>query len=208
MSQDQEILLWKTFATQHALTEEQTNAFQTYCQVLLSWNEKSNITALDTVKQVIHGHFDDSLAAAKGFDFSTISGIVDAGSGGGFPGIPLKIKYPHLFVVLVEVNHKKIAFLNEVITVLGLTGIEVYGLDWRTFLRKTDHPIDLVCARASLPMEELLRIFKPSSPYKTGKLVYWASQNWEPTPQVEPYVKRAIEYKAANKKRKLVTFSL
>lgn len=207
MSYDQEIL-WATLADRHALTPEQVEAFKAYCQALLAWNEKSNITALDTVKQVVQGHFQDSLAITKAYDLTTMSCIVDVGSGGGFPGIPLKIVYPHLCVILIEVNRKKIAFLNDVIQLLGLTNIQVYELDWRTFLRTTTYSVDLVCARASLSMDELLRMFKPASPYKTATLVYWASQHWLPTQDEVPYMKRAIAYTIAHKKRKLILFSL
>lgn len=196
--------LWQTFLQQEKLTVEQLEAFQLYCQLLLSWNDQFNITALITDKQVIHGHFQDSLALERYIDLTTISGIADVGSGGGFPGIPLKIKYPHLQVVLIEVNNKKRTFLTEVVDRLGLKNVEIYGLDWRTFLRKTDYPIDIFCARASLPVEELLRVFKPSSPYKTAKLVYWAAIQWEPTAQEQGYITKTATYKSGNKVRKLV----
>ncbi len=58
--------------------------------------------------------------------------------GPDFPGIPLKIVFPHLQISLIEVAHKKINFLNEVIRALNLENVEVVDLDWRTFLRKTE----------------------------------------------------------------------
>ena len=50
--------------------------------------------------------------------------------------------FPHLHLVLIEVNHKKVDFLHMMIELLGFTDIEVTDLDWRTFLRKTDYPVE------------------------------------------------------------------
>ena len=72
-----------------------------------------------------------------GVDLNKVKVIVDVGSGAGFPGIPLKILFPHLGIILIEVNKKKQRFLQTVIRILELKDIEVCGLDWRTFLRKT-----------------------------------------------------------------------
>ena len=122
-------------------------------------------------------------------------------------GIQLKIKYPHLQVVLIEVNTKKISFLNEVIKQLALDNIEVCPLDWRTFLRKTEYSIDVFCSRASLQTDELFRVFSPAYHYNTAVLVYWASVQRK-TQEVDlVYLKKEEEYKVGNKTRKLMFFS-
>ena len=119
-------------------------------------------------------HFIDSLIVANYIDLTTIKSIADVGTGGGFPGIPLKILYPHLSMTLIEVTEKKIRFLENVVAQLGLSSVEIVNLDWRTFLRKTSSPIDLFVSRASLHSDELLKMFKPSCVYKQATLVYWA----------------------------------
>jgi len=198
---------WETFIVSEQLHEKQINQFEQYLSLLLEWNKIVNLTAITDIVEIIRYHFQDSLQAAKEVDFSTIRSIVDVGSGAGLPGIPLKIRYPHLFVLLIEVNRKKIAFLDAVIESLKIKSIEVYPLDWRTFLRKTAYNVDIVCARASLKPEELIRMFKPSSPYKKATLLYWASEQWMPGQKEQPLVEKEILYTIGNKERKLIFFN-
>jgi len=198
---------WETFVASEQLNEGQINQFKQYLSLLLEWNKIINLTAITDIVAIIRYHFQDSLQAVKAVDFTTIGSIVDVGSGAGLPGIPLKICYPHLFVVLIEVNRKKIAFLHTVIKTLKIKSIEVYSLDWRTFLRKTAYNIDMVCARASLKPEELIHMFKPSSPYKNATLLYWASEQWVPGKKEQPLVEKEMLYTIGDKKRKLIFFS-
>ena len=128
------------------------------------------------------------------------------GTGAGFPGIPLKIVYPHLHVILIEVVQKKVKFLNAVIQDLRLTNIEVVSFDWLTFLHKSTYPIDLFCARASLAPALLVTMFAPWSLYKKSKLVYWASTSWEKSAEIVPFFEKEVSYTVGQKSRKLVFF--
>lgn len=197
---------WKLLKDSYRLSDVQTNQFRTYLDLLLQWNEQINLTAIVQPHQVIIDHFLDSLALNNVVSMESIAAIADVGSGGGFPGIPLKIVYPHLRVILIEVTGKKIAFLRTIIEQLGLEDIEIYTLDWRTYLRKTEDDIDLFVSRASLAPEELLRAFKPSSPYKNARLIYWASKLWQAQPEELRYITQEYEYQIGNKKRKLIVF--
>lgn len=92
-----------------------------YKRILLEWNKRMNLTAIVEEKEFIIKHLIDSLSI---FPFmADIHSIVDVGSGAGFPGIPLKIARPSLEVVLMDSLAKRVAFLNEVIVALKLTGI-------------------------------------------------------------------------------------
>ena len=203
-----DLMLWSAFIERHQLTDQQVNQFRAFYQMLLKTNDIHNLTAITNLEKVLADHFDDSLALANAINISSLSSLGDIGSGGGFPALPLKILYPHLKMVLIEVNNKKIAFLEEVIEHLGLTDVIVDGHDWRNFLRETQYPIELFCARASLQPEELIRMFKPACPYKNASLVYWASRHWEPSARVEPYIKEDHWYTVDEKKRRLVFFSV
>lgn len=167
-------------------------------------NEMHNLTSKTDLNFVINYHFLDSLALGKAMNVKDLSFIADIGTGGGFPGLPLKIKYPHLKMVLIEVVNKKIWFLETVIKALNLADVEIYDQDWRTFIRKTEYPIDLFCCRASLQPSELIRAFKPSSPYKDSKVLYWASESWIPEPDVVPFIEAKTSYFIDGKKRFLV----
>lgn len=202
------VVLWDDFNKRHALSPEQSAQFQHYYTLVCAANELFNITAITQLQTFITHHLDDALALDAICDMAAIKNIADVGAGAGFPSIPLKIKYPHLALVLIEVSHKKGAFLNEVAEKLHLTDVSICDYDWRTFLRKINTPIDLFCARASLQPEELIRIFKPSSPYKGSMLVYWASAQWEPSSLVQTYITQDFSYKIAHKRRRLIVFRL
>ena len=190
----------------YALTMAQTDKLRRYLELLIEWNAKFNITAITDPTAIIQHHFDDSLALASHIDFNTIHSTADIGTGGGFPGIPLKILFPHLKIVLIEVNNKKIAFLNHIAETLELDNITIYPYDWRNFLRSTDYPIDYFFARASLQPEELIRIFKPSSSYTNATLVYWASKQWTPKKIEAPFIEKEALYSINAIQRKFVFF--
>lgn len=202
---DNELL--QTFSKQEQLSPEQTEQVRRYTELLISWNAKFNLTSITDVPHIFSHHFQDSWRLADFVDFSTVRMICDVGTGAGFPGLPLKIKFPHLKVILIEVNQKKIVFLKEVVQQLGLADVEFISKDWRTFLRSTDYPTDLVLARASLHPDQLVHMFKPSCPYKRAQLVYWASNAWKPEKIESTYLKREETYMIDDKKRKYIFFS-
>jgi len=197
-------LIWKEFSALHDLSKEQEEKLKNYISLLFGERGKANLTAITTVEGVIYDHFVDSLMIKNFLTIDDIHAICDVGTGAGFPVVPIKIAYPHLRTFLIEVNQKKIRFLEKVIDTLGLEGIQICDLDWRTFLRKTTHKIDLFCARASLRPEELIRAFSPMCPYKNSTIVYWASIGWEPHKKIVPFIENEQEYTVKNKKRRFI----
>lgn len=107
---------------------------------------------------------------------------------------------------MIEVTHKKVHFLQEVIAALGLTDCFIEPIDWRTFLRKTEYSTQIICARASLQPEELVRMFNASSVYKNAQLVYWAAQDYVPSVKVSGYAERSCHYVVGKRKRFLQFF--
>ena len=197
-------ILWQDFVKNEQLSSRQEEQFRLYTDILLEWNEKTNITRITSLSDILHYHYRDALHLDRFIDMRTISTLCDVGTGGGIPGIPLKIKYPHLRVLLIEVNGKKIAFLQEVIERLGLENIEIIDLDWRTFLRTVHEPIDLFVARASLSVTELARALTSGTPYYHSTIVYWASIRWWPTDQEKAYIKRDESYELGDKMRRYI----
>lgn len=104
------------------LDKKQKQQFYKYMELLLSWNEKINLTAIKEPKEVIIKHFVDSLTIAKYIPQGVT--LVDMGTGAGFPGIPLKIYRNDIKITLVDSLNKRIKFLDEVIQKLKLEGIE------------------------------------------------------------------------------------
>ncbi len=207
--------IWTQILQSSKINGEQEKQFLKYLQLLLEENRKYNLTAITNVDDVMLDHFADSLSILQHHDMSNIQKLIDVGSGGGFPGIPLAIMLPNIEICLIEVNLKKVYFLKLVAETLELKNVTVRSDDWRTFLRSTPEKLQkdesdgrnvLVVARASLQVDELLRMFKPSSHLKNGTLVYWASKKWVPTVQEKEYLKSCVEYTVGQKQRNLCFF--
>lgn len=99
---------------------EQLKSFRVYGDELIKWNRKINLTAIIRPEEIAIKHFIDSLALGK---LERIGGsLLDIGSGGGFPAIPLKIQWPDVRIVSVDAVEKKINFQRHVARTLGLTG--------------------------------------------------------------------------------------
>lgn len=196
--------IWKDFQERESLTDEQVGIFERYADFLLKTNEEYNLTALTDLAGVVRQQFSDSLALCKAIDMNTINSLADIGTGAGFPALPIKILYPHIEIKLIEVTKKKQKFLEQVVQMFDLEGVEIVDLDWRTFLRITDYDIDLFVTRAAIADLELIRMFQPSCRYKDSTLVYWAADTWEPHKKTEPFIEKKFSYKLAKKDRFLV----
>lgn len=100
---------------------EQLNNFH---KILCEWNEFMNLTGITEYNEVVIKHFVDSLAVNCVYSFKKTDRVVDIGTGAGFPGIPLKIMYPDTRFTLLDSLNKRIKFLDEVIRINSLDGIE------------------------------------------------------------------------------------
>lgn len=197
---------WTKLCHDFSLSSETAHILMNYIHELHEWNQKTNLTRITDWYEVIEYHIRDSLEFAKAVDCSQKLLLCDVGTGGGMPGIPLKIVYPHLDIILIEVTERKVAFLNHIIATLNLEGVEVCTLDWRTFLRTIDAPVNYFVARASLRPDELLRAYKPDCGYYNAHIVYWATTLWQPTVQEKKFITREHRYMTGDKERKLVFF--
>lgn len=132
------------------LSAEQLKQFDLYYEELVSWNEKMNLTGITEREQVYTKHFYDSISLAFFLDMNEIKNLADIGSGAGFPGIPLKICFPHLKLTIVDSLNKRISFLQHICTTLKLTDVQLIHGRAEDIARQYTHrdAYDLVTARA------------------------------------------------------------
>lgn len=132
------------------LTEKQKEQFYKYYELLVEWNKVMNLTGITEYDEVNEKHFVDSLSVKKVIDLEKIESVIDIGTGAGFPGIPLKIAYPHLKVVLLDSLQKRIKFLDAVIEELGLEDIETLHGRAEDYAKKAEYreQFDMCVSRA------------------------------------------------------------
>lgn len=161
------------------LNDSQINQFMEYYEVLVEWNSFMNLTAITEFDEVITKHFLDSLAIVKAVDIQNVGSIIDIGTGAGFPGIPLKIAFPHLEVTLLDSLNKRIKFLNEAITRLNLEGIKAIHGRAEDYAKQPQYreKFDLCVSRAVANLSSLseyclsyVKVGGCFIPYKSGKV--------------------------------------
>jgi len=146
--------------------------FMRYLAHLIEWNKAINLTAIIDPKEIIIKHFIDSLVALAATSFPQNGVVLDVGSGGGFPGIPLKIVRSDIRLVLVEPVQKKCSFLNSVIGLLQLRDVSTFHGTIEQYARQSLlHSIDTVVIRA-LKYEEI-RKHIPALLTSRGKVVLY-----------------------------------
>lgn len=122
-----------------ALTQPQIEAFATYNDLLVAWNDKVNLTAITAPQEVAVKHVIDSLTCYDEKIFPPDATVVDVGTGAGFPGLPLKIYRPDIRLTLLDSLNKRLKFLREVVERLGLTGVEIVHARAEEAGRMKDH---------------------------------------------------------------------
>jgi 16S rRNA (guanine527-N7)-methyltransferase len=126
------------------LNKDQTHQLWSYHNLLRARNTDQELTRIIGFEPIVIKHYVDCMIVGKFLEIP--SPIVDVGTGAGFPGIPLKIRYPHLKITLAEPRPKRIAFLKEVIHTLKLRNIEVF--EHKVVSRSFKTPMKAVITRA------------------------------------------------------------
>lgn len=105
------------------LTDEQKKQFEALYDLYVDWNSKINVISRKDIEELYVRHVLHSLGIAKVMEFKPNSKVMDVGTGGGFPGIPLAILFPETQFYLIDVIAKKIKVVNEVATAIGLKNV-------------------------------------------------------------------------------------
>lgn len=132
------------------LSGMQLNQFDKFYDLLVEWNKVMNLTGITEYQDVVEKHFLDSLSIVKIIDMNQIEYAIDIGTGAGFPGIPLKIAFPDINIVLLDSLNKRIKFLDHIIEELKLDGIRTIHGRAEDYAREAGYreKFDLCVSRA------------------------------------------------------------
>ena len=147
----EEILKYFTY-----LTDKQKQQFAALFDLYKDWNEKINVISRKDIDNLYLHHVLHLLAIAKAVSFRPGTRILDFGTGGGFPGIPLAILFPETQFKMIDGTGKKIRVVNEVATAIGLENVEAVHLRGEEEKGK----YDFVVSRAVMPLPDLMKIVK------------------------------------------------
>jgi 16S rRNA (guanine527-N7)-methyltransferase len=150
------------------LTDQQVHQFEVYHAELLAWNPRASLISTNDEARVVVRHFLESAALLKLGYFDPFVSVLDLGSGGGFPGVPIKILRPNLRLVLLDSRRVKTLFLTELVQKLELENVSV--VCERAENLKTHEEFvgkfEIVLCRA---VAELAKIFQWSRPFLKPK---------------------------------------
>lgn len=136
------------------LSERQRSQFETMMRLYPEWNEKINVISRRDIENLEMAHILHSLAIAKFITFTPGSRILDFGTGGGFPGIPLAVMMPDVKFHLVDRTGKKLRVAEEIAQACGLTNVTFQHGD----VAECKEKFDFVVSRAVMPQPDLLKI--------------------------------------------------
>jgi len=139
-----------------ALTEHDAARLRQLLEELAHWNRQFNLTGITDLESMVSHHVLDSLAIHRHLHGTTIA---DAGTGAGFPGLPLALVNPERRFTLIDSNGKKIRFVSHAVRTLGLMNVE--PLQTRVEALRPERPFDTVVARAFAALPELLETVAP-----------------------------------------------
>ena len=148
------------------LSPKQLEQFHIYYQELIDWNREMNLTSITGYEEVQVKHFLDSLTvtlAVKSLSAGESFGVIDVGTGAGLPGIPLRILWPSIRLVLLEATAKKANFLHQLIAKLGLDSVEVVVGRAEEVAHNAQYreKFELVLSRAVAPLPTLAELTLP-----------------------------------------------
>ena len=144
-----------------SLDDKILSNLNTYKEYLKEYNSHTNLTTITEDEDIYLKHFYDSLTIIKAIDLNSINSLIDVGTGAGFPGMVLKIVFPHLNVTLIDSNNKKTTFLSNLKEKLNLDNLNIINERSEEFAHKHIDEYDVVTSRAVANLRVLTELCLP-----------------------------------------------
>ena len=144
-----------------SLDDKILSNLNTYKDYLKEYNSHTNLTTITEDEDIYLKHFYDSLTIVKAIDLNSINSLIDVGTGAGFPGMVLKIVYPHLNVTLIDSNNKKTTFLSNLKDKLELDNLTIINERSEDYAHKHIDEYDVVTSRAVANLRVLTELCLP-----------------------------------------------
>lgn len=144
-----------------SLDDKTLSNLNTYKEYLKEYNSHTNLTTITEDEDIYLKHFYDSLTIIKAIDLNSINSLIDVGTGAGFPGMVLKIVFPHLNVTLIDSNNKKTTFLSNLKEKLNLDNLNIINERSEEYAHKHIDEYDVVTSRAVANLRVLTELCLP-----------------------------------------------
>lgn len=144
-----------------SLSDKQLDELNIYKEFLKEYNSHTNLTTITEDNHIYLKHFYDSLTLAKYVDLSKVNNMLDIGTGAGFPGMVIKIVFPHIDMYLMDSNNKKLDFLTQLSEKLNLTNVHMLHVRAEEYAKDNRESFDLVTSRAVAALPILTELALP-----------------------------------------------
>lgn len=174
-------ILYKYFPS---FSEQQQQQFSQLFELYSFWNQRINVISRKDIDHLYERHILHSLSIIKAIRFNANDRILDVGTGGGFPGIPLAIMSPESHFLLIDSIGKKIRVVQEVVKTIGLTNVEAMQINAKEVKGKYEY----IVSRAVCTVEEMVKLTKNNTISRTTKLIML--KGGDLTDEIKPFENR------------------
>ena len=158
---------FKSFLSE--ISETQWSLLNKYCELLLDWNAKINLISRKDTESLKEKHVLPILTATSLRNFVDVKQVLDVGTGGGVPGIPLAILFPQIQFTLLDSIHKKINAVQAMVKALALNNVNVIC----DRVENIKGIFDIIVGRGVTAFSDFVKLVRPCLKEKTGSVIYW-----------------------------------